>query len=133
MTIEELIERLDIETDCLGTHLKRKMIDDPSHVEAIAVDYELLKGGSEEWEENPTPPTHVIKSFVVWTHDAIYHIPPDEDAFLYEIGCVFKVSRHPTREEDISMIYRKAYIASLTVNDISESIIDMDEYLEKHI
>ena len=99
MTIDELIDRLDIETDTLGTLLKSQMEGDTSPVEDIDVDYELLEGGDEPYVENGTPPIYVIKSFVVWTENYIYHTPPLEDAFLYETGNVLKVRRNPDKEQ----------------------------------
>ena len=96
MTIHELIERLDMETDSLDTHLKKLMKDDTSPVEAVDVDYELIEGGEEIYSDDGSEgEVWVIKSFVVWTQDFIYHTPPDEDAFLYESGTVFKVKRNP--------------------------------------
>ena len=101
MIINELIERLDIETDFLGRHLKRLMEGDTSPVEAIDADYELVEGGDEFWweDKDKTPPTEVIQSFVVWTENYIYHTPPLDDAFLYETGNVLKVRRNPDKEQ----------------------------------
>lgn len=95
MNTSELIERLDIETDGLGTWLKNKMKDDPSPIESISADYELIEGGDEITHEGEI---WAIKSFIVWTQDHIYHSAPEEDAFLYESGAVFKVKRNPVKQ-----------------------------------
>ena len=92
MNTNELIEQLEIETDGLGTWLKRKMGDDTSPVESIYTDYEIIEGGHEITHEGEI---WAIKSFIVWTQDYIYHSVPEEDTFLYENGAVFKVKRNP--------------------------------------
>lgn len=92
MTIQELLTRLDTETDGVGNALREQMQGDPSPVEDITVDYELLEGGE---AEDGSEDTYVIKEFFVWTQDFVYHSESDEYAFLYEDGRVYKVPRNP--------------------------------------
>lgn len=92
ITLDELLKRLDIETDCLGDVLRKKMADDKSPVAHIEVKYELLEGGE---AEDGSDSLWNIKSFIIWTAKFVYHTVSDEDAFLYEDGMVFKVKRHP--------------------------------------
>ena len=99
MTIDDLLERLDVETDCLGATLRSEMKGDASPVESIRVENELLEGGDEDYIEDGTPDVFVIKSFIVWTHDMIYHSESDAHAFLYEDGRIYSVPRHPTAKE----------------------------------
>ena len=96
MELQELLDRLDIETDCLGKHLRELMKGDGSPVEHILATYELLEGGEED-EEGYTGETYVIKSFIVWTQECVYHSDSDEQAFLFEDGRVYRVPRHPTK------------------------------------
>ena len=91
-TLDELLKRLDIETDCLGDVLRKKMIGDDSPVEQIEVKYELLEGGE---AEDGSDSLWNIKSFIIWTAKFVYHSESDEHAFLYEDGRVYKVRRHP--------------------------------------
>lgn len=99
VTLKELIERLDIETDCLGENLREAMKGDTSSVEAIKVDYELAEGGDEEWQreylDEFKEDTFFIKSFVVWTQGMVYHSESDDCAHLYEDGRIYAVRRHP--------------------------------------
>ena len=103
MTVQELIARLDTETDSLGSVLKKLMANDTSPVEDIHTAYELLEGGCEAWTiaecETCTDicqaEAWVVSEFTVWTDDFIYLSRKDDDAFLFEVGAVLKVPRHP--------------------------------------
>lgn len=106
ITIDELIERLDVETDCLGASLREAMKGDISpgeHIpgEHIHVEDELIEGGDEEWQREWTDDNtfkedvFVVKSFIVWTRDFIYHSESDEHAYLYEDGRIYRVRQHP--------------------------------------
>lgn len=99
LTVENLCERLDIETGCSGlsSHLKRLMESDASPVENINIEEELYEGGdwdseAEKWDP---PPSYIIASFIIYTKDYIYHSYTSEDAHLFEVGTVFKVPRNP--------------------------------------
>ena len=80
-------------------NLREAMKDDTSPVEHIHADYELIEGGDESYVENGKPDVHVVKSFIVWTQDFIYHSESDEHAFLYEDGRIYSVRRHPNVKE----------------------------------
>ena len=92
LTINELIERLDHETSHLGEHLRAMMSDDDSDVEDTYTTFEGFEEGEHGFK------SWVIKSFIVWTGDYIYHSVSDDLAFLYEDGHVFKVPRYPREE-----------------------------------
>lgn len=99
MTVDSLCERLDTERGCSGLskHLRKLIEPDTSPVENIKIEEERIEGGEWDYDEIDwiTPPVYVIASFTIYTQDCIYHSGTPEDAYLFEVGTVFKVPRNP--------------------------------------
>ena len=98
MPITDLCERLDNERGCSGlsNHLKKLIEPDTSPVESVKIEEERIEDGDWDYDESDwiTPPVYVIESFIIYTRDYIYHSGTPEDAFLFEVGTVFKVPRN---------------------------------------